>query len=314
MKTYPIQLAMPQSKIQIFSKPKATLFSDLSPLGNAKKYKFHVEQEYYEHYSKSYFAVTTKKAGWDCLRHYEIAAAGTLPYFLNIESCPKNTLFAWPKDMLTEIKKLPGVPSESTVRLATKFGKLHLLKVNKKFNTDKYWNLHSRFMEYFKKNLTSDSLSAYFLESLGGIKNKKILLVFGIHGSLIDYMRDIMISSLATNNHISLTVYPNPYWQLKSCHYKIRNTFYGRGFTYSGILDANMYSSPENWNDIKKNIDSYDAIVACSSSNTGFESLPQEVQETLSTRKDIVWIDGNDARADHKIPKCAKVVYKREMM
>lgn len=37
------------------------------------------EHRYYDDYSRSYFAVTRRKGGWDCMRHYEILAAGTHP-------------------------------------------------------------------------------------------------------------------------------------------------------------------------------------------------------------------------------------------
>ena len=33
---------------------------------------------------QAWFALTRPKGGWDCLRHYEILAAGTLPYFLDL--------------------------------------------------------------------------------------------------------------------------------------------------------------------------------------------------------------------------------------
>ena len=42
-------------------------------------YAFASEQAYFDNLAMSRFAVTTKRGGWDCLRHYEIAAAGALP-------------------------------------------------------------------------------------------------------------------------------------------------------------------------------------------------------------------------------------------
>ena len=54
-------------------------------------------------YSNSIFAITNKKLGWDCLRHYEILMNGCIPLFLNIEDCPKLTLTTLPKDRLLNI-------------------------------------------------------------------------------------------------------------------------------------------------------------------------------------------------------------------
>ena len=51
-------------------------------------YAFASEEAYYDNIASSRFAVTTKRGGWDCLRHYEIAAAGALPCILKLETKP----------------------------------------------------------------------------------------------------------------------------------------------------------------------------------------------------------------------------------
>ena len=51
-------------------------------------YAFASEQAYYDDLAESRFAVTTKRGGWDCLRHYEIAAAGAVPCIKQLETKP----------------------------------------------------------------------------------------------------------------------------------------------------------------------------------------------------------------------------------
>lgn len=51
-------------------------------------YAFSTEDAYYNDLAASRFAVTTKRGGWDCLRHYEIAAAGALPCVRQLETKP----------------------------------------------------------------------------------------------------------------------------------------------------------------------------------------------------------------------------------
>ena len=51
-------------------------------------YAFASEDDYYDDLAASRFAVTTKRGGWDCLRHYEIAAAGALPCVRQLEAKP----------------------------------------------------------------------------------------------------------------------------------------------------------------------------------------------------------------------------------
>ena len=36
------------------------------------------------------------------MRHYEILANGCIPYFIEIEKCPKQTMFLLPKELLIE--------------------------------------------------------------------------------------------------------------------------------------------------------------------------------------------------------------------
>ena len=51
-------------------------------------YAFDSEQAYYDDLAASRFAVTTKRGGWDCLRHYEIAAAGAVPCVRHLSTKP----------------------------------------------------------------------------------------------------------------------------------------------------------------------------------------------------------------------------------
>jgi hypothetical protein len=49
-----------------------------------RDYAFHVEDEYRRDLQASRFGVTMRKAGWDCMRHYEIAANGAVPCFYQL--------------------------------------------------------------------------------------------------------------------------------------------------------------------------------------------------------------------------------------
>jgi hypothetical protein len=49
---------------------------------------FASEEMYYRELQLSRFAVTKKRAGWDCLRHYEIAANGCVPCFRDLDKKP----------------------------------------------------------------------------------------------------------------------------------------------------------------------------------------------------------------------------------
>jgi len=56
--------------------------------GLHSSYAFSSEEAYYDDLAASRFAVTTKRGGRDCLRHYEISAAGAVPCFRELETKP----------------------------------------------------------------------------------------------------------------------------------------------------------------------------------------------------------------------------------
>jgi len=62
-------------------------------------YVFTTEANYYSQYSRSYFGATMKKGGWDCMRHYEILAAGALPLFLGYENKPRTIMQDYPHSL-----------------------------------------------------------------------------------------------------------------------------------------------------------------------------------------------------------------------
>jgi hypothetical protein len=51
-------------------------------------YAFLSQQDYFDDLAQARFGITTKRAGWDCLRHYEIAAAGSVPCFRGLRHKP----------------------------------------------------------------------------------------------------------------------------------------------------------------------------------------------------------------------------------
>jgi hypothetical protein len=57
--------------------------------GAVSRYAFEKESDYYADLQQSRFGITMKRGGWDCLRHYEIAANGAVPCFRNLQDKPQ---------------------------------------------------------------------------------------------------------------------------------------------------------------------------------------------------------------------------------
>lgn len=110
---HPIHFGIPEEKIQSIKQFTEKQY-DIAPLipvnhsidpSYSRTYIYDSEQDYYEMYRSSKFALTSKKGGWDTLRHYEIIACGSIPIFIDVEKCPKMTLYDWPKELLSEAKQ-----------------------------------------------------------------------------------------------------------------------------------------------------------------------------------------------------------------
>lgn len=135
----PINFAIP-SKWIVNSVPTKTIgFATIIP-GDVRTYIYDNEIDYFNGYRESYFGVTTKKGGWDCLRHYEILMNGCIPFFTNLQSCPINTMFNFPKELI--------------------------INCNSKIKTIENSELNSyieNLLDYTKKNLTTEKLFNYII-------------------------------------------------------------------------------------------------------------------------------------------------------
>lgn len=135
---FPISFAIPTIKLN-FNKNKTKDFSFITPL-DKQTYIYEQECDYYKDYNESCFGVTMKKAGWDCLRHYEILGNGCIPYFVNIENCPDLTMVSFPKDICSKVTKLIG--KQPTKELYTSLIdelENHVINNNTTFSLAKYF-------------------------------------------------------------------------------------------------------------------------------------------------------------------------------
>ena len=91
----PIAFSIPDEKIASAPTEKTALLAThvvdpevASRAGHSTSAAFSDEAEYYADLQSARFGVTTKRAGWDCMRHYELAANGCVPCFRNLAAKP----------------------------------------------------------------------------------------------------------------------------------------------------------------------------------------------------------------------------------
>jgi hypothetical protein len=237
-------------------------------------YKFTHEQEreYNEEYRNSWFAHTQKKGGWDCLRHYEIMANGCIPFFPNLENCPKNTLTHFPKELILETNKLFEKFNGLTERSV---GKDQIsASCEEKFTTeeidmlDKYSTL---VLNYTREHCSTSAAAKYFLNVLASQKqtildqcylyskvslqvnlmetnilsHKKIKNILLVRCNIgVNYTRELLWIGLKNlkgvteskqglENECVLVEYPKIDYLYDSFPEEQKKNLYGNGFTYS---------------------------------------------------------------------------------
>ena len=152
-KAFPIQFGIPMEKFRKISTCKNRVMSRVMPRGASEKYIYSNEEEYYQDYSESLFGLTKKKGGWDCLRHYEIIAAGAIPYFWGFEKCPSSMMTRWPWSLQAEANYLQD-RIRSLDQVSGRLG-------------EHYWSLLEEFRSYAMQNLTTLSIAKHVLGIMG---------------------------------------------------------------------------------------------------------------------------------------------------
>jgi hypothetical protein len=111
-----------------------------------KTYVFKDEAPYYQDYQVSKYAFTMSKAGWDCLRHWEIIGNGCVPIFLNIANSPRFVMTRAPKALMTKIE--------------------FFFRNEPKYLDREYEYYQSEIVAHFMKYNTTKGVAEYFLSDL----------------------------------------------------------------------------------------------------------------------------------------------------
>jgi len=222
---YPITFSIPACKVVEEIPEKTKLLSSIIP-GDGTTYIFKTEEAYYNEYKSSMFATTTKKSGWDCMRHYEIIANGCIPYFPNLEDCPVNTMALMPKELMLEGNAMYIKFSKSSERTTEEL--------------EEYTNLNLKLMKFLKANLTTLAMAKYVLERT---RFSNVSSVLFLSGNLYpDYMRCLMLHGLkeflGTNCHDFPKV--SHMYRGENIDY---TKLYGMGMSYSNLLEQYLHDT-----------------------------------------------------------------------
>lgn len=294
MKVYDISYSIPLEKITKDVPHKSKWFATVVP-GDLSTYIFNDETEYYNDYRESVFGYTKKKAGWDCLRHYEILANGCIPIFENIDDIPDGTMQIFPKDALKQFyKRIDGLIESSDM------------------NCDEIRNFIRFLIEYTRYNLTTTQTVTRMMRKMSvpdGIL-PRVLFISGDEKTCkkVNKPLDTRVCYLkSTVFHGLKTLYGKNVDEFPSMNYMYDDfprdvPLYGKGFTYSKLLPASDKKSVTK-NEMLQNLKNkrYDIIIYGSLKH-GLYGL----QEFKSIRyfPRLVVLNGFDKQLQEKFDKC----------
>jgi len=243
---HPITFCIPESKIVKSIPFKKKFLSKIIP-GCVNTYIYDTEEEYYNEYKESYFAVTLKKAGWDCMRHYEILANGCIPYFINIEECPKNTMALLPKDLLLQANILYNKLKNKTIM------ELENEEINE------YNVLLTKLLDYTRNYLTTSKIANYILQKTNYQSVSRILYLSGDLNP--DYLRCLLLHGFKELFGSNFHDYPKIPHMYKSNTIHLSN-LYGKGMSYANLLEDILHDNKLD-DTIEQNIKNkyYDIII-----------------------------------------------------
>jgi hypothetical protein len=168
----PIAFSIPKNVIVEKLSKKEYYLMPLVP-GVENTYIYSDQNDYYSMYQKSLFGLTWKKAGWDCLRHYEILSQGCMPLFLDIHHLPTTMMFTYPRQqvetLLDVAVKINGYQKNMDF---TYDDRITLSNVDfstiEFINPDEYgyYDIANELLDYTRKYLTTEYQAEYVLNTI----------------------------------------------------------------------------------------------------------------------------------------------------
>lgn len=287
MPTYPISFSIHPSKIVADVPPKTRLLAFIDP-NDTSTYIYDNETDYYQDYRSSYFAVTKKKAGWDCMRHYEILANGCIPMFEGLTDCPERTMVHFPKEIILESNQLflEIIESCSSVEEMTPAHRARC---------DHYIRI---LLDYTREHLSNPGMARYMLRTVGfqdfTIPRKTLYL---FERPYPDYLKDTNLAGFKELLGTECHDHPRTEYVYQS-EAPLATWLYGRGMTYTRLLDPALHNGDYDGTleaDIRAHV--YDLVIY----GSYHRGMPYwDLVNQHYTKNEIVLVCGEDFHAcDH---------------
>jgi hypothetical protein len=292
---YPLNFSFP--RVDLMPKKYGDRQNFLSSTIPGEPFSFESWDEYLAEYQSSYFALSTKKGGWDTFRHLEILFSGGIPLMPGLMGAHPSSLAHFPRRALVAVHESliqdgPAIPSESA---------------------------QAFFRDFATANLTSKALAGYLL----GISGKEGASLLFLDHSLprrTDYLSAFTFIGLKQLTGVLTQAAYEPHYVFDD-YTEDTTRLYGRGFGYSRSLSCALRSTLEPARDgdiagLAETTASFDAIVV------GNYDANRDLVEALRTRgipaSKFVCIIGSDLPSDfrlrHEIKNSGMTFFVREFV
>ncbi len=256
--------------------------------GNARTYVFQEpsDERYHADYRASAFGITHRKGGHDCLRHYEVLAAGCVPLFPGIDSCPARTMTHFPKAVVAQALALVPAPPPTLGALPAPV--VQTLE-----------DLRQSMLEHTRRTLTTAAMARYLLGVVEratprGSAVKRVLVLPGEDRP--DYLALLTLHGL--KEVLGRTGADAPLLELPYLYddFPLSATggLYGRGYSYARTLPSALKSERRPLADVAADLrgGAYDAVIY-PSLHRGARLLEAEARAALPPGR-VVYLCGED--------------------
>lgn len=213
-KIFSLPYAIPDECVVATVPAKNQTMSQVVP-GDRSHYTFGAgeEEAYYQQYRSSRFALSPRKGGWDCLRHYEVLAAGCVPIMDGLEHAPKETMVSLPRGLILEGRALLPWQDTEEFRVC-------------------YDALVTRLLAHVRAQCTTSALASYFLSHFALPSEPKVLMINCHPGE--NYTRELLSIGLRRQLGADFVEVPRNDVLYQDADL---SKYYGNGFTYGGRLE-----------------------------------------------------------------------------
>ena len=213
---HPFSYGIPDELIVNAVPEKLQEFAPIIP-GKIATYIYKVGQEtdYYASYQRARFGYTSKKCGWDVLRHYEILANGCIPV-MDFTGCPAETMAVFPKELITEANTalLPYTDEKNAL----------------------YDTYVTKLLEHTRKYLSCSALAKSFLASMVQCAESVSVLIIRCDRHP-NYSREMLTIGLKRLLGNGCTLYPPLPYLHSDYPFESLQSLYGMGYTYTRRLE-----------------------------------------------------------------------------